>query len=196
VRVRQATVAERSNPALTPVEQESGARLDPLHGALVSGKFRIDRVLASGGMGRVHVAPQESIDRRVRWRSRSALATWALALGAIGLACGAGVILTSTGSSSDRAAEVGVARTARTLPRRLVMTLREKEPPAPEAVDPQDDDEEEPPRPTPTLAAWPIPRVAPRVASGPPVVIAPPPPVATAPSPPKGTVSVFHTEVH
>jgi serine/threonine-protein kinase len=59
------TVAERAAPEPARIEHESGTRLDPLLGSLVAGKYRVDRVLASGGMGRVYVATQQSVERRV-----------------------------------------------------------------------------------------------------------------------------------
>lgn len=47
------------------VRRASGTRLDPLLGALIAGKFRVEHVLADGGMGRVYVARHEALDRRV-----------------------------------------------------------------------------------------------------------------------------------
>ena len=68
------TVAHRANsivpcgpaPAANDTErQQSSARLDPLIGHVVNGRFRVMRVLARGGMGRVYYATQESLGRAV-----------------------------------------------------------------------------------------------------------------------------------
>lgn len=63
--------ALRSIPAPPPdPDQGSTARdntkgKDPLIGALVGGRFRVERILANGGMGRVYVARHEALQRRV-----------------------------------------------------------------------------------------------------------------------------------
>lgn len=53
-------------PAANDTErQQSSARLDPMIDHVVNGRFRVKRVLARGGMGRVYYATQESLGRAV-----------------------------------------------------------------------------------------------------------------------------------
>lgn len=61
----RSTVGDRGIKSPTRVDRESGTRFDPLIGYLVGGKYRIERVLAEGGMGRVYLATQESVGRPV-----------------------------------------------------------------------------------------------------------------------------------
>jgi eukaryotic-like serine/threonine-protein kinase len=65
VRAPLKTVEEGVPRGVTRAPHESGTRLDPLLGSLVGGKFRVERVLADGGMGRVYVATQEPLGRQV-----------------------------------------------------------------------------------------------------------------------------------
>ena len=48
----------------TAVDNKRGGK-DPLVGTLVGGRFRVERLLANGGMGRVYVARHEGLQRRV-----------------------------------------------------------------------------------------------------------------------------------
>jgi serine/threonine-protein kinase len=59
------TVVDGSRARSSDAERESTGRPDPLIGSVIAGRFRIEKLLASGGMGRVYLATQESIDRPV-----------------------------------------------------------------------------------------------------------------------------------
>jgi serine/threonine-protein kinase len=68
-----ADVARRANsivpcgpaPAANDTERQSSARLDPLIDQVVNGRYRVKRILARGGMGRVYCATQEPFGRAV-----------------------------------------------------------------------------------------------------------------------------------
>ena len=47
------------------MSDERKPRVDPMIGLLVNGKFRIDRAIARGGMGRIYYAIQAPLDRPV-----------------------------------------------------------------------------------------------------------------------------------
>jgi len=67
------SVARRANsivpcgpaPAANDTERQSSSRLDPLIDHLVNGRYRVRRVIARGGMGRVYYATQEPLGRAV-----------------------------------------------------------------------------------------------------------------------------------
>jgi serine/threonine protein kinase len=70
VRALRSIPAPPPEPERGPTARGSAARgdekvKDPLLGALVGGRFRVERLLANGGMGRVYVARHEGLQRRV-----------------------------------------------------------------------------------------------------------------------------------
>ncbi|MCK6549273.1 protein kinase, partial [Myxococcota bacterium] len=49
----------------TPAAPKSSARIDPLVGTLLAGKYKIIKKIGEGGMGSVYIADQQPIDRKV-----------------------------------------------------------------------------------------------------------------------------------